>query len=105
MSNPLSSRCIQNGSCTTVSPTHIQVAASSQSGTNTNPARSICYRVVVLPEFTLEGELPPGVHMTDWHDFQPRFGGSSLRRVWLLGRLRALLELAASNGKLRRIFI
>jgi hypothetical protein len=61
--------------------------------------------VVVLPEFTLDGELPPGVHMTDWHEFQSRFGGSSLRRVWLSGRLRALLELAGSNGKLRRIFI
>ena len=59
----------------------------------------------VLPEFTIEGELPPGVYIADWHEFQSRFGGSSLRRVWLLGRLRALLELAGSNGKLRRVFI
>src|SRR5947199_6109646 len=58
-----------------------------------------------LPEFNVEGELPAGVHLADWHEFQSRFGGSSLRRVWLSGRLRALLELAGSNGKLRRIFI
>jgi hypothetical protein len=67
--------------------------------------RAICYRVVVLPELTDVGELPPGVHLAGWQEFQSRFGGSSPRRVWLSGRLRALLELAATNGKLRRIFI
>jgi len=61
--------------------------------------------VVVLPELTDVGELPPGVHLSGWQEFQSRFGGSSPRRVWLSGRLRALLELAATNGKLRRIFI
>lgn len=61
--------------------------------------------MVVLPGFAVEGELPPGIHMADWHEFQSRFGGSSLRRAWLSGRLRALLELAGSNGRLRRIFI
>jgi hypothetical protein len=59
----------------------------------------------VLPELTAEGELPPGVHAADWQEFQARFGGSSLRRAWLSGRLRALLDLAASTGKLRRVFI
>ena len=59
----------------------------------------------MLPEFTVEGELPPVVDTADWHEFQSRFGGSSLRRVWLSGRLRALVELAGSNGKLRRIFV
>src|ERR1035437_9679098 len=34
-----------------------------------------------------------------------RFCGSSLRRVWLSGRLRKLLDLAATNGTLRRVFI
>jgi hypothetical protein len=60
---------------------------------------------VVLPEFTGEGELPPGVHVADWQEFQARFCGSSSRRIWLSGRLRALLALAATNGKLRRVFI
>lgn len=71
----------------------------------TDATRSICYRRFVLPEFTGEGELPPGVHVAGWQEFQARFCGSSLRRVWLSGRLRALLELAAANGKLRRVFI
>jgi hypothetical protein len=60
---------------------------------------------VVLPELTDAGELPPGVHLAGWQEFQSRFGGSSPRRVWLAGRLRALLELAATDEKLRRVFI
>jgi hypothetical protein len=59
----------------------------------------------VLPALNNNGELPPGVHLTDWNEFQIRFGHSSSRRVWLSSRLRALLELAASSGKLSRIFI
>jgi hypothetical protein len=59
----------------------------------------------VLPEFTAEGDLPPGVHVADWQEFLTRFRGSSSRRAWLSGRLWALLELAAINGKLRRVFI
>jgi hypothetical protein len=59
----------------------------------------------VLPELTEQGDLPPGVHTADWQEFQARFCGSSPRRVWLSGRLRALLELAATNGKLRRAFV
>ena len=43
--------------------------------------------------------------MADWLEFQSRFCSSSLRRVWLSGRLQALLELAATNGKVRRVFI
>jgi predicted nucleotidyltransferase len=60
---------------------------------------------LVLPELTGEGELPPGVHLAGWREFQARFCGSSPRRVWLSGRLRTILELAATNGKLRRVFI
>jgi hypothetical protein len=45
------------------------------------------------------------VHVADWQEFEARFCGSSLRRTWLSGRLRALLELAAKGGKLRQIFI
>jgi hypothetical protein len=61
--------------------------------------------VVVLPELTDTGELPPGVHLAGWQELHSRFGGSSPRRVWLSGRLRALVELAATNGKLSRVFI
>lgn len=59
----------------------------------------------VLPQLTDAGELPPGVHLSGWQEFQSRFGSSSPRRVSLSGRLRMLLELAGANGKLRRIFI
>jgi hypothetical protein len=58
----------------------------------------------VLPELT-DGELPPGVHNVDWPEFISRFGGSSPRRLWLAGRLRTILELAATGGRLRRIFV
>ena len=59
----------------------------------------------MLPKLTDAGELPPGVHAADWREFESRFGGSSLRRVWLLGRLRSLIELAATSGQLRRCFV
>ena len=59
----------------------------------------------MLPEFNSYGDLPPGVHPAAWKEFETRFGASTLRRVWLLGRLRALLDHAASTGKLSRVFI
>ena len=59
----------------------------------------------VLPEFNSEGDLPSGVHVTAWKEFHLRFGLATPRRVWLFGRLRALVELATSTGKLRRIFV
>jgi len=59
----------------------------------------------VLPELTAEGELPPGVHIADWQEFRSRFCSSSPRRIWLAGRFRALMELAATSGKLRRVFV
>lgn len=71
----------------------------------TSAFRSNCYRGAVLPNVNGEGDLPPGVHLTDWKEFQARFGRSSSRRVWLFGRLQALVELANANGKLRRVFI
>jgi hypothetical protein len=45
------------------------------------------------------------VHQADWLEFQARFCGSSPRRVWLSGRLSALVDLAAGSGKLRRVLI
>ncbi|HEY2017539.1 MAG TPA: hypothetical protein VGH38_28735 [Bryobacteraceae bacterium] len=56
--------------------------------------------LVVLPELTIDVELPPGVHAADWQEFMSRFGGWSPRRLWLSGRLRTILELAASGGRL-----
>lgn len=59
----------------------------------------------MLPSFTSEGGLPVGVHVANWHEFRSRFGVGTSRRVWLLSRLRALLDLAAGTGKLRRVFV
>src|SRR5216683_2958354 len=60
---------------------------------------------MMLPELTAEGDLPPGVHVADWQEFQSRFGRSSPRRIWLSGRFRELVQLAAITGKLRRVFV
>ncbi len=59
----------------------------------------------MLPEFTVEGDLPAGVHVANWEEFRSRFGAATSRRIWLFGRFHALLELAASTGKLRRAFV
>jgi hypothetical protein len=61
--------------------------------------------VVVLPDLRPEGDLPPGVHVTNWQEFRSRFGTATPRRLWLFGRLEALVALAASTGELRRVFV
>jgi hypothetical protein len=61
--------------------------------------------VSVLPELTYEGDLPSGVHLADWKEFESRFGTSTPRRIWLFGRLQALVALAANTEKLRRVFV
>ena len=58
-----------------------------------------------MPELTNDGELPPGVHIADWQEFNSRFGRSSPRRLWLSCRLQAILELAATGRQLRRAFV
>ncbi|MGA2878161.1 MAG: hypothetical protein ABSG13_04355 [Bryobacteraceae bacterium] len=59
----------------------------------------------MLPDFTPEGDLPAGVHLAAWEEFASRFGTSTPRRIWLVSRLRAVLSLAASTRKLRRVFV
>jgi len=49
--------------------------------------------------------LPAGVHLAAWEEFASRFGTSTPRRIWLVSRLRAVLSLAASTRKLRRVFV
>ena len=79
--------------------------AAHQRRSRTEALLSISRGGAVLPELTEQGDLPPGVHPAGWQEFRVRFCGASPRRVWLSGRLRALLDLAATNGKLRRAFI
>ncbi len=59
----------------------------------------------MLPEFASGEDLPAGVHVTDWQGFRSRFGAGTPRRLWLFGRFQALVELAASTGRLRRVFV
>ncbi|MBS1830721.1 MAG: hypothetical protein JST93_35815 [Acidobacteria bacterium] len=59
----------------------------------------------MLAGINSEGYLPAGVHVVDWAEFQERFGIQTPRRVWLVGRLRALIELAQATGALRRCFV
>src|SRR5580658_2228576 len=59
----------------------------------------------MLPDFTPWGDLPVGVHVTQWEEFSSRFGVSTPRRMWLLSRLQAVLSIAGGTGKLRRVFV
>jgi len=79
--------------------------ANEAESSRVNRKRSICYRLVVLPELNADGELPPGVHIADWAEFESRFGVSSPRRLWLSGRLQAIMRLATESGQLRRVFV
>ena len=60
---------------------------------------------MVLPGFTSEGDLPSGVHVVNWQEFEARFGAATSRRIWLFARLQSLVGLAATTGKLRRVFV
>jgi hypothetical protein len=47
----------------------------------------------VLPPFNDQGNLPAGLHWTEWAPVQQRFGGTPHRRRLLDGLLRALRSL------------
>src|SRR5713226_2607969 len=49
------------------------------------------YHCVVIPPFTADGDLPPGVHKADWKDFVARFGTTAYRMELIVG-LKAALD-------------
>jgi hypothetical protein len=51
----------------------------------------------MIPQFTDEGLLPPGVHETDLDELRKNMGWSRKRRE-LLGGLEEALELMATGG-------
>jgi len=51
----------------------------------------------MLPAFTDDGLLPPGVHWTDWDVFVRRFGHNPWR-IMLLEGIRAALENLRDSG-------
>ena len=59
----------------------------------------------MLPEFNRDGNLPEGVHQATEAEVILRFATSSARRQWLGERLRDLLQMAKSTGKLERVFL
>jgi hypothetical protein len=46
-----------------------------------------------LPRFDADGDLPPGIHWTDWETFTLRFGRTKWRRTLLDGLEAAIIEL------------
>jgi hypothetical protein len=54
----------------------------------------------MIPQFTDEGLLPPGVHETDLEELKEKMGWSRKRRELLEG-LEEVLELMASCGVVR----
>ena len=51
----------------------------------------------MLPDFTLDGLLPPGVHSAEWNEILLRFG-YNLRRMLLLNGLKVALESLKNAG-------
>lgn len=45
----------------------------------------------MILDFTKTGNLPPGIHMATWKEFQERFGYNQ-KRIWLLDGLKMLLS-------------
>jgi hypothetical protein len=57
-----------------------------------------------IPAFREDGYLPEGLHQASEDEVLARFGHSTPRRVYLMGRLRRWLELARAVGA-QRLFI
>ncbi len=47
----------------------------------------------MIPDFDKDGNLPPGLHATDWDAFAARFGTNSHRKRLLVGMKEMLLSL------------
>jgi hypothetical protein len=59
----------------------------------------------MLPPLNDSGELPPGIHPTDWAELRQRFGTGVDTRVRALGKLQLLHQMAERTGKLVRFLI
>ena len=51
------------------------------------------------------GNLPEGIHRATEDEVLARFATTTARRQWLGERLRSLLAVGKSTGKLERIFL
>jgi len=59
----------------------------------------------MLPDFNIDGNLPEGIHRATDDEVLTRFATNTARRQWLGERLRSLLAMARSTGKLERVFL
>ena len=58
---------------------------------------------IMIPEFDLDGNLPPGIHLATWQEFTERFGITSYRQKLLKG-LQAALE-SLKKGSCESVYI
>ena len=59
----------------------------------------------MVPEFNVDGNLPEGVHSVGEEEFLEYFATFSARRKWLGERVKEILALAKSTGKVERFFV
>lgn len=59
----------------------------------------------MLPPFSDEGDLPPGIYVASLEEVLVRFGSGTLQRQAVADRLRRVYELANSTGKVARFII
>jgi hypothetical protein len=51
----------------------------------------------MIPPFANTGELPPGIHWSDWAELELRFGFSSRRQMLLTGLRQGLIALKTAG--------
>ncbi len=51
----------------------------------------------MIPPFAPTGELPPGIHWSDWSELELRFGFSSRRQTLLTGLKQGLIALKTAG--------
>jgi hypothetical protein len=59
----------------------------------------VIFWVFVIPPFSLNGNLPPGIHEATWQEIQERFGWNAERRSLLEGLRKGLLILKEAGSQ------
>jgi hypothetical protein len=59
----------------------------------------------MLPTFEPSGDLPNGIHISDWTEIEARLGRGSEQKTRAYAKLRHLHELASRTGRLARFIV
>ena len=59
----------------------------------------------MLPNFNNNGDLPAGIHRTDWNAVEQRFGSETEARSKAMAALKHVHDLAARTGCLRHFYV